>query len=334
MSILNNLVNDNNVLEDGMFVKILCLSLTIVSVILYLTIVKEIWMLYISIGLMIALGLNLILYSKYSEIFINYFVEMPVSQKVFFIFILFTISVLLFLYAYYYISPPNNAYLKTDKDITIGNPHNISNNKAKMTLNRFKDVVIIPNSNIPKPLDQELSYSCWLKVCPKNFVKGTDKWWMVMGKGMNDENMESYEQKTPGLFLKPNVNTLVATVYCEDGPTSGNAVEISDIPLNEWFCVTVVLEQNTMTVYINGKMVRQITLSGTIKYNGGDMTLGTFYGAISFLRVSSTSLTPKAVNKKYLEEKQIIDGYQKSQDRCYSRGEVKKLVTNCYFIDV
>ena len=331
MVTFNNLVN--NSYSEGTFVKMLCLSLAFVSIILYLTLVKEIWMLYITVGLIIALGLNIILYSEYSEAFINYFVEMPVAQKVFFIFIIFSVAVLLFVKAYYYIAPPNNAYLRTDKDITIGDPHNIGTVKAKSVLNRFRNVVTIPNSNIPKPLDQEFSYSCWLKVCPKNFVKGTDKWWMVMGKGMIDDDMEPYEQKTPGLFLKPNVNTLVATVYCEDGPSSGNAVEISDIPLNEWFCVSVVLEQNTMTVYINGKMVRQITLSGTIKYNGGDMTLGTFYGAISFLRASSTSLTPKAVNRKYLEEKMIIDGFQKTQDKCYSRGEIKKLVTNCYFID-
>jgi len=264
--------------------------------------------------------------TPYFTNFTEYMYMMPTSQKMFFVFLLLILGLYLYFKAYYYIPNPSNTYLKTVNGETIGSPFDMK----KDIINRFKGIQTI--SDIPQHFEQQSSYSFWLKVCPKNFVKGMENWWTILSKGsITTEN--PYSGQTPGVFLKPNSNTLTITVDCENGPALGNAIDINEIPLNEWFCVTIVLEQSLMSVYINGELVNELVLSGTIKYNGGNMRLGVFYGFISYLRVYGTALDSEVIMRKYLEEKKIINSFQKSEENNYSKKNYKRLKATCYEIE-
>lgn len=313
-------------LEFNPLLIIIGISLLVLIFILKATLIDQLWMNYIGVFVALVLIFYTIRNTPYFNNFRDYMYKMPTSQKMFFVFLLLIFGLYLYFKAYYYIPNPSNNYLKTVNGDIIGNPFDMK----KEIINRYKGIQTI--SDIPQHFEQQSSYSFWLKICPKNFVKGMENWWTVLSKGSVGTDTP-YSGQTPGVFLKPNSNTLTITVDCENGPALGNAVDINEIPLNEWFCITIVLEQSLMSVYINGELINELVLSGTIKYNGGNMRLGVFYGFISYLRVYGTALDSSTVMRKYLEERKIIDNFQKSEEVNYSNKNYKRLKATCYEIE-
>lgn len=166
--------------------------------------------------------------------------------------------------------------------------------------------------DMPMDLGTEGTYSFWLKVCPSNFNKLNTNWRTVWFRGdtSGDNGQSIYKMKTPGVYLAPNTNKLIITVACENGPDEGNAITIDDIPLNEWFCVTISLEGRSFDCYINGLLEYSISLTGAPLMMNSNIVKGKngFNGLMAFFRYNAGSLLPVDIKSMYDMEKTTLEG--------------------------
>ena len=156
---------------------------------------------------------------------------------------------------------------------------------------------------------KEFSYSFWLKVCPDNFAQSNKKWRVVFVRGLMSGNEdEIFKNKTPGVYLAPNSNQLIMNVAIEDGPDENNAIVLDNIPLNEWFCITMVLEGKSFDCYVNGLLERSINLTGQARFFNSDLVKGKsgFNGLMAYFRYHAVALTPEQVMKKFEAEKRDL----------------------------
>ena len=121
----------------------------------------------------------------------------------------------------------------------------------------------------------------------------------------NINSQTIFSNKNPGIYLAPQENKMNITVSTSNG--GNNSIEIYDIPIDMWFCTTIVLEGRSLDCYINGKLERTITLSGEPQDNQGNLYKTSFFGKMCFIRYSDAALNPDTVFKKYKAEKMVID---------------------------
>ena len=121
----------------------------------------------------------------------------------------------------------------------------------------------------------------------------------------NINSQTIFSNKNPGIYLAPLENKMNITVSTTNG--GNDSIEIYDIPIDSWFCTTIVLEGRSLDCYINGKLERTITLSGEPQDNQGNLYKTPFFGKMCFIRYSDAALNPDTVFKKYKAEKMVID---------------------------
>ena len=134
----------------------------------------------------------------------------------------------------------------------------------------------------------------------------------VSGSGINTAppltfniNEQSiFDNKNPGIYLAPQENKMNVSVTTSDG--ANNSIELYDIPLDTWFCLTIVLENKSLDCYINGKLEQTITLTGYPQTNNGNLYRTPFFGKMRYLRYVNVALTPDSVYKKYKIENNAI----------------------------
>ena len=132
----------------------------------------------------------------------------------------------------------------------------------------------------------------------------------------------------PGLWLKPTLNNIVCVV--KDGQTN-NRMELNDIPLNEWFSITIVMNSASVSLYKNCKLEKIINLRNVIpdtseynlylandgkliKYND-DKTKNGFAGQMAYLTYFSYILTQKQISEYCDKYKNILAKYQNNQNK-------------------
>ena len=162
-----------------------------------------------------------------------------------------------------------------------------------------KQMIVIPqdpnDSNaktIYRSVDEtagvEFTWSVWVYIEDLTYQK--DMYRHIFHKG--NSNLQTSGALTgtngpnnaPGLYIKPNSNTLVVMMNTFD--VINKEVEIQDIPLNKWVNVIIRCHNTTLDVYINGTIARSIELSGVPKQNYGNVYVamnGGFDGFISNL---------------------------------------------------
>jgi len=174
--------------------------------------------------------------------------------------------------------------------------------------------------DLPVDLGTEGSYSFWIKVCPDNFNKGNKKWRTVWYRG-NDTGDNLFKMKTPGVYLAPNTNKMIITLACENGPDEGNAITLDDIPLNEWFCVTIVLEGRSLDCYVNGLLERSIVLTGSPLMMNTNVIKGVngFNGLLAFFRYSPSALVPKKIKDLYERERETLESSEYDLETCVNK---------------
>jgi hypothetical protein len=134
----------------------------------------------------------------------------------------------------------------------------------------------------------EFTWSVWVYIEDLTYQK--DMYRHIFHKG--NSNLQTSGALTgtngpnnaPGLYIKPNSNTLVVMMNTFD--VINKEVEIPDIPLNKWVNVIIRCHHTTLDVYINGTIARSIELSGVPKQNYGNVYVamnGGFDGFISNL---------------------------------------------------
>ena len=145
----------------------------------------------------------------------------------------------------------------------------------------------------------EFTYSTWLMIEDDNFHsyrKGQMKHIFNKGSGTFSKSGTNkdlaYPNNCPGVYLDGTTNKLkvVISTYEELIET----IDVPDIPIHKWICLTVRLEKRSLDVYINGTIVARHTLTGVPRQNYGNIYVnhnGGFSGLISNLRYYNRAIT-------------------------------------------
>ena len=121
----------------------------------------------------------------------------------------------------------------------------------------------------------EFSYSWWTFIEDYEYKQG--EWKNVFFKG----NTSSWPSRAPGIWLAPYENTM--HVYMNSYKDIKNEMVISNIPVSKWFHTTLIVEQDAMSVYINGYLKDRLVLNGIPKQNFGDVYINAFGGFSGYL---------------------------------------------------
>lgn len=121
----------------------------------------------------------------------------------------------------------------------------------------------------------EFTYSWWTFISDYNYKKG--EWKNVFFKG----NSTSWPLRAPGVWLHPTENTLY--VYMNSYGDIQNEVSIPNIPVGKWFHTTLIVEQDKMSIYINGYLKERKMLVGIARQNFGDVWINAFGGFSGYL---------------------------------------------------
>jgi hypothetical protein len=142
----------------------------------------------------------------------------------------------------------------------------------------------------------EFSWSVWIFIENLQINQGIYK--HIFSKGNSDltSNGLVYPNNAPGLYLAPNINTLVVIMNTYN--VINEEVLIPDIPINKWVNIIIRCQNTTLDVYINGTIARSISLIGVPKQNYGDVHVamnGGFGGYISNLWYYNYALGTTAI---------------------------------------
>jgi hypothetical protein len=76
---------------------------------------------------------------------------------------------------------------------------------------------------------------------------------------------------SPGVFVHGDKNTL--RVYANSTKKIRNFVDIEDIPINKWVHVVILARKNALEIYINGNIIKKLSVEGVLMQNYQDLIL-------------------------------------------------------------
>jgi len=113
----------------------------------------------------------------------------------------------------------------------------------------------------------EFSYSTFLYISDSNSPDPTtDTWKSVFYKGYESG---PFPLCGPGVFVSTSHGGNAAPtlrVIMNTYDSWFNTIDVSQIPINKWFHLVLVLRKNAMYVYVNGNLASKKTFSGTLPY--------------------------------------------------------------------
>ena len=115
----------------------------------------------------------------------------------------------------------------------------------------------------------EFSYSMFINIDSATFSSGNSKVLHILHKGYS----KMYPLLGPGIFCRGDINTI--RIYMNSYKTWNNFVEINNIPVDNWFHLTVSCKGNTVYIYVNGNLKQKLKMNdNTPPYqNYGDIYL-------------------------------------------------------------
>jgi len=153
----------------------------------------------------------------------------------------------------------------------------------------------------------EFTWSLWLNIGPDNLIQPTT-FKHIFSKGGNGNyatNGIMQIHNSPGLYLhyddenkEYKLRSYMSTVSATNNATN-EYVDITSIPINQWFNIMIRLENKIMDVYMNGAIVKRLTFANSPKQNYDDVYVcgnGGFVGSLSDLRYFNRSLNIFEIN--------------------------------------
>jgi hypothetical protein len=167
---------------------------------------------------------------------------------------------------------------------------------------------IIRSSN--QIFGMEFTWSIWMFIKPVQ--KDSTSTQHVFSKGagskMDCTATGAFSNNAPGVYLT-NVNTLNVLMDTVIQPacsvTSGTpakinpTISIDNMPINKWFNVVIRLTNNTLDVYINGRLTQRAVLTAVPNQNYDDVFIcngGGFNGYISDLKYFNSAIGTTQIN--------------------------------------
>jgi hypothetical protein len=186
------------------------------------------------------------------------------------------VAVVVIVVAFFYFKSQSNS-----PNITIQS--SITDGKKQVNSN-----VALPNSVTQKE-GMAFSYACWMKIDDFSYRYGKQK--VVFTKG--PENLSSM---CPALFVDANTNSLLVKLDTFGGVET---IPIGNIPAKKWMHVVLAVDQESIDIYINGKLYEHHTLSNIPKQNSDTVHTsvdGGFDGSIASLEYFNYLLKPADVS--------------------------------------
>lgn len=150
--------------------------------------------------------------------------------------------------------------------------------------------VITSSGTILPSLNQKegitFSYTAWLTF--EDFTYNMGKQKVIFTKGPED-----LSSMCPGVFLDSNTNTILVKI---DTFGSQEVIPVPNIPAKKWLHFGLVVDQDSVDVYINGILHTHHTLSQLPRQNPGPVHIGLnggFKGSVADLNYYAYFLTPE-----------------------------------------
>ena len=159
-------------------------------------------------------------------------------------------------------------------------------------------IEVDPNMNGSKPIYRsndesngiEFTYNSWIYI--DNIYYQQNKYQHIWHKGDDkfDDSKKSkpgvsYPNNCPGVYIKPNTNVL--SIFMNSYDNVLEEIEIDNIPVSKWICLTLRVQNKTLDIYFNGSLIRRHTLTGIPRQNYGKIWCaqqGGFGGYLSKLQ--------------------------------------------------
>lgn len=145
---------------------------------------------------------------------------------------------------------------------------------------------------LPPSYDQDkgltFSYTSWILVDDFSYRMGQQK--VVFTKGPTD-----LSSMCPGVFLDGNTNSILVKI---DTFGAQEVIPISNIPAKKWLHFAVVVDQDSVDVYVNGILHTHHTLAQLPRQNTSPVNVGVaggFQGKIANLNYYNYFMTPEQV---------------------------------------
>jgi hypothetical protein len=219
--------------------------------------------------------------------------------------------------------------------------------KNKEPFNCTAKSLTVQSNILPQNLDGGyFTYSFWLYLNGNNNnINNNDNWYSyrykewksIFYRGIPMQNDLSTLTQFPGFWLTPVINSMV--IVFQNGSTI-ERIELIGIPFNEWVNYAIVVETQSVSIYINGLLDRTVSLSQSILnmnenslYISNDKSISLnkkqsgFAGSIAQLIYYNYSLSQFDIHNSYNYYKKIIDKYQNDKISKY-KYSVSNLITN------
>lgn len=199
------------------------------------------------------------------------------------------------------VSSPTNADVLTSVTSTYGSSPNfkqgIGNSGTFISSDSF------PNNN-----SSNFMMSIWFFI--DDYNQNIDQYKFISSY-VGTKNSNSYNSSLD-LFLAPRNNKLGIGINTGGGTGSTssynyNTYYVDNIPLQKWNCLIISVNDRTMDVYLDGKLVNSYILEGFyIPFHKSDLYLGnsgenSFSGYITRVRYEPNSISPQTAYNIYRE---------------------------------
>ena len=150
----------------------------------------------------------------------------------------------------------------------------------------------ITSSSLPTSYNQDkgltFAYTSWLLFEDFTYRLGTQK--VIFVKGPED-----LSSMCPGVFLDSNTNTILVKI---DTFGSQETITVPNIPAKKWVHFALVVDQDSVDIYINGVLHTHYTLSQLPRQNPSPLRVaigGGFKGKIADLNYYNYFLAPEQI---------------------------------------
>uniref|UniRef100_A0A6C0M0P1 EF-hand domain-containing protein n=1 Tax=viral metagenome TaxID=1070528 RepID=A0A6C0M0P1_9ZZZZ len=167
--------------------------------------------------------------------------------------------------------------------------------------------MIIPGIKLPQASNgYDLSLTFWIYINSWKYRKGS--WKHVLHKGVDNSTHFS----NPGVWIKPNQNDLRIQITTRmRGTKKNNLYTIKDINLRKWTQIGIIVQTNTIDLYVDGKIKRSENLYGLPVLNNGNMIVNNWSGFDG--QISSISYSPKALNPSEMNNLHVLGPHRESK---------------------
>ena len=149
----------------------------------------------------------------------------------------------------------------------------------------------------------EFTWSIWMFIKPVQPTTKAMQHVFSKGAGSNgtcDIKMKQFSNNAPGLYLM-DTNTLYILMDTVNQPACfpGDDIEITNMPINKWFNVVIRLTNDTLDVYINGRLTKRLVMTSVPNQNYDDVYIcsgGGFNGYVSDLKYFNSSIGTTQIN--------------------------------------